>query len=502
MPLGLNNAILLVMLVYELIERSFQIWLNPAADFDGGLFYSSQKPRATMKLKNQLPCDEARLVNVAGQRPIEHLTNDALDHHLENIYVFKLGLLNSFGVDFRKHTFTCSDADGARQQVLFNYLSEVIPLVLPQANRMPKRRRFAYDKLAASAVDSFWEVYYRFQPLIHRAANQSGVDVDDLGNVLGRAILLYEKDRGFTFYSYFEKTLRESIKNLRGKQYAEEYRLPLSAGRLVPQLLWLIDQETLRLQRAMTNEESDTLLIGFLQKHKAKFSESMMRIIARTISLATRSRAASIDQCTSADSESSFAGSIADHHSVAHHDSIESRDEHEHLLRQIHNAITKAGFSEREQAIVLQRLDLAHDQSLYERIEAELTTGSLRNRKSQLMVRFMAAMHYDQAKRFGKFLLADPQSSKPMMYRSLQDLVAEFIIAHPLIGSRILNEMSLSESAFRLTIAERGRLESFLLEHPMCRNTKISGHLYNKLKAALMDQDRQAFPCVRRFIAD
>ncbi len=148
-----------------------------------------------MKKRNPIPSDEARLINASGDRPIDRLDSRSLDRHLENIYLIKLGLANSFGIDFRSHHYRRTDPDGSTSSVLFNYLSEVPPLLEPCANRLPAERQQAYAKLMDIAVTSFWEVYYRFQPLVHKYAHDYGAEVDDLGNVLGRAILLYDKSR-------------------------------------------------------------------------------------------------------------------------------------------------------------------------------------------------------------------------------------------------------------------------------------------------------------------
>ena len=64
----------------------------------------------------------------------------------------------------------------------------------------------------------------------------------------------------------------------------------------------------------------------------------------------------------------------------------------------------------------------------------------------------------------------------------------------------LLNWMSLGDTVYKVTISERGRLEQFLasLFHSDAVNTAVSGALYNKLKAALIDQDRQGFPCLSK----
>ena len=446
------------------------------------------------KSAKALPCDEARQINANGDRPIDHLDSDRLDRHLENIYVFKLGLLNSFGVDFRHQTYvsrtgeTQDDAVTARP-VLFNYLSEVLPLVQPQANRLPERRRVAYDNLADAAVNSFWEIYYRFGPLIHRLADKSGVDVDDLGNILGRAILLYDKKLGFKFFSYLDKTLRESTKNLRGRDYAERFRLPQSAGRLMPQILWLVDQETLRLGRCLSIEESESVVLKYLHQQPARFSAATMLRIADAV----RSQAAPLPF----DQTMPFHGANS-----VYDQNVDDQDEYEYLLSRIARATEKAMLSEREKAILLQRLDLSYDEDLYSRVESELTAGSLRNRRAQLMVRFIAALHSDEAERFGKFLLADPIASKPAMTRALADLAQHYQITPDQTVHFLLNHLALVDAPFKVTIAQRGQLQAFLSAHDQAPLTKISGQLFHKLKAGLIDQDRQDFPCIREFLAD
>ncbi|NND99745.1 MAG: hypothetical protein HKN47_20695 [Pirellulaceae bacterium] len=446
-----------------------------------------------MKRRNAVACDEAMLINTAGDRPIDPLNTRVLDRHLENLHLFKLGLRNSLGVDLRNDEHTCAGDDRESKPVLFNYLSEVLPLLESQVRRLEASQQRIYAKMADAALTSFWEIYYRFQPLIHHHADRSGVEVDDLGNILGRTILLYDKKLGFKFFTYLEKTLRESIKNLRGREYAREFHLPLSAGRLMPQLLWILDQETLRLQRRLAPAESDRLVIDFLQSHRAKFSPPTMAQIAQAVR--SQRRTVSLDlsphACESSPGcQPRFASSPSDE--------VEARDEYEHMLRRVHDAIVRAGFDAREQAILLQRLDLTYDQDLFAQLERERTAGSLRNRRSQLLVRFFAALHADQAPHFGRFLHADPLASKPMLLRVIGDVAQQCGVSVQFVNQSVMNSMSLSDSVYRISISERGRLESFLQvanDHPRDR-VSISGHLYNKLKAALIDQDRQKFTCV------
>lgn len=450
-----------------------------------------------MKQRNPRPCDEALLINASGDQPIDHLDDLALERHLERIFVFKLGLSNSFGIDFRQNTYTRKESDGSVKAVLFNYLSEVPPMIVGRIEQLPKRRRDVYQKLEEEAVRSFWEIYFRFQPLLHRYASQHGVDVDDLGNILGRAILLFDKTRGFKFYSYLDKTLRESIKNLRGKMYAEEYCVPLSAGRLMPQLFWLLDQETLRRERRLSPDESDQIILDFLRSHPAQFAESTMQAVA----LAARTRRRKVSLDNSATREGVGAGSDREQNPRTGSDQVEAEDEYQHALRNIHRAMDRAGFDEREAAIVLERLELAHDEDLYARIESELSAGSLRNRKSRLLVRFMAAFHAGHAARTGRFLHAEPEASRVILRSELDSLAADHEMSTQHFVRQLLNLMSLTGSVYRLSIHERGRLEKFLLpdgdSSTAARSLGIDGHVYNKLKAALMEQEHLGFPFLR-----
>lgn len=451
-----------------------------------------------MKRKNPIACDEARLINSWGDGPMEPLTTGALDRHLNNLDQFKLGLRNSFGVDFRTLSYSHSRTgdDRSARPVLFNYLSEALPLLEGRVRQLTPLGIHVYEKFAESALKSFWEIYCRFQPLIHNYADRHGVDIDQLGNVLGRAILLYEKARGFKFYSYLRKTLNESVKNLRGKSYAEQFNLPLSAGRLMPQILWLLDQETLRCRTKLSPEQSDRVVIDFLSNHATQFSDATMRMVADVARTQTRSISldASFESAVPPPSRSFY----GDGDSPC--DDLESLDEYEHVLADIHDAIERARFSEREQVIVLENLNLSHDDSLFARVEAELSAGSLRNRKSQLMVRFFAAFHSPNSRRFGRFLHAEPKASRPILASALRELAFDFGVSSEQVVTSILNMMSLSDGPYRVSISERDRLNGFLAEtqdYESDARPNISGHLYNKLKAALIDQDRQGCPCLR-----
>lgn len=458
-----------------------------------------------MKHRNTIAIDQARWINSVGDRPIELLDPATLDHHLNRLDQFKLGLANTLGIDFKSDTVTRSPGtksfgaespgakpsnDGKPQQLLFNYLTEITPLLESRVRQFPRPARHAYEILAADAIDSFWEIYYRFQPLLHRHARQSGVPIDDLGNVLGRTILLYNKSLGFTFYSYLEKTLRTAVKNLRGRVYADQLHLPLSAGRLMPQILWLIDQETLRLQRRLSPEECDRVVIAFLDTHPAHFAESTMQRIA------TVARQAWRDVSTELIEEPALAGAGNAHSPLRTSDSLDERDEYEHTLRRIHEAMVRAGFNDREQALLLERLNLAHDETLHAQVENQVTASSMQKRKTRLLVRFLAAMHAPDAKRFGRFLQAEPQASLPILMRAIAETANGKKMETTSLIRALLNHMSLTESPCKISISERGTLEKYLVSESESV-TKITGHLFNKFKATLIEQDAKDFPCLR-----
>ncbi len=450
-----------------------------------------------MKNKNIIPIEEARQLNAAGDRPIDRLDSRTLERHLENVYLFKLGLKNSFGIDFRIQLVPSEVADSPAG--LMNYLSEVTPMARHRARELPKGRQNIYTKLEDEAVKSFWEIYYRFQPLIHHHAKRASVELDDLGNVLGRAILLYEKNQGAKFYTYLDKTLRESVKNLRGRVLADQYYLPLSAGRLLPQLIWLLDQEAFKLQRRLTPEESDELVVTYLRGQAASFSESTMRWIAQVAR--TRTRALSLDR-EMTKSGTALATSL--HGILPLEDTtnaVDDQDECEFALRRIRNAFERAEFTAREQAVLLARLNLSHDEDLLSRIENEISPGALRNQKQKLLVRFTAALHAEEAHRFGRFLNSEPQASRVILRRVLSEFAESRSITAESFIQQILNHMSLTTNAYRLTISERGRLEQFLaINRPHApassTPTTIEAHLYNKFKAALLEQDARGFPCL------
>lgn len=449
-----------------------------------------------MKKKNLIPIDEARQLNAAGDRPIDRLDSHALERHLDNLHVFKLGLKNSLGIDFR---IPLNNEATDSPSLLVNYLSEATPLARTRIKALPKTRRDVYSKLEDEALKSFWEVYYRFQPLLHQHAKRAGVEVDDLGNVLGRAILLYDKDQGVKFYSYLEKTLRESVKNLRGRVLADQYFLPLSAGRVLPQLFWILDQASFKLQRRLSPAESDELVVDYLRHHAAAFSESTMRLVAQVAR--TRSRTTSLDRTstTGDHAPTSSLGSLLPAHDPSN--PVDDQDEYEFALKKIHAAFERGHFSEREQAILLERLQLSHDEDLLRRIEHETTAGALRNKSQRLLIRFTAALHAEQARRFGRFLHSDPQAARSILIRVLGEFAESRSVTPQSLVQKLLNHMSLTDEVYRLSISERGRLDQFFAtsspsETKMAQHNTIDGHLFNKFKAALMHQDALDFTCL------
>jgi hypothetical protein len=232
----------------------------------------------------------------------------------------------------------------------------------------------------------------------------------------------------------------------------------------------------------------------------SSFSEATMLAVAHAAR--TRARQVSIDGQATSDSRGasgSLAGLLPQ---TETENPIDAQDEYEHTLQRIQLAIEKADFDRQEQAIVLERLDLAHDGGLYARIENELSAGSLRNRKLRLLVRFMAALHCGEAPRFGRFLDAQPEALRPIMQRALDELAADRGIPTHVLILRLLNLMSLTDNIYKLSIAERGRLEQFLLpkdrDESTAKQLKIDGHVYNKLKAALMQQESLGFPFLSR----
>ena len=442
---------------------------------------------------------------------LHQASSQSLPWHLANLHHFKLGLRNSFDIDFRVSRHTVVDDDGTISSALFTYLGEVLPLVQKRAAQLSPLGQKVYSRFAESANQSFWEVYYRFQPLVQNHAKRYGVEQDKLNDFLARAILLFDNSRGVSFCHYCKKTLREAVKTLRGRIWASEYKLPKTAGRLMSQVLWLVDQETLRLGRTLSVEESERVVFEFLRRQNYRFSDSIaIRIseIARSgrknVSLDVTLRDVVDPQkrpfwettVPSGVSAGIFQSHAYDSSYENLHCEIDVRDEYEETLFRINAAIGLARFNSRDAAILLESLALPYDESIFREAEMKLSAGGLRNRRAAVTVRFMAAFHSDRSPRFKRLLHAEPHASRPMLQRLMGDLARDYGLDVNQTTSRLLNAMSLSTTAYRVSIAGRDRLARFL-DFDCSSPKPLSGELFHKLKAALIDQDRQGCPCLR-----
>lgn len=416
-----------------------------------------------------------------------------LERHLRRLDIFKLGLRNSFGIDFRTATRLVHVEDGEKRSERFHYLGEVFPFIESKVNALQPMRRRAYETLKERAVESFWQIYSDFQPLMQSIANSSGVDADRLTPVLGRATLLFDVSRGSKWVTYLEKSLRESVKNLRGEQYARELGLPLSAGRLVPQIRWVLEQAAMQKNRALSADESDSVVINFLSAHRSKFSLNSMRRTAEIMRDGHRN--VSLDAFHKW-MEPSGGGRFDDERFGArdagndcHLDRI---DECEFQLKQIHAAIRLAGFDADETCIVLQRLDLPYDQPRYDKVASKVTSASLRKRSTRLLVRLMAAKFAPQAPRFGSLFRSTSSDAREGLVEKIAACADERGRSPATLIDELLNWMSLSRSIYRVSISERGRLVEY------CSNaagTAPASATFDKFRAALIEQERLGFLC-------
>ncbi|WP_182867118.1 hypothetical protein [Stieleria mannarensis] len=421
-------------------------------------------------------------------RPLGDGCRSPLEQHLDRLDVLKVGLWNSFGIDLRTATRRVQDDDGQTRSERFHYLPELIPFLHVRVMTLEPKRRRAYESIKERATESFWKLYADFQPMVHAVAESTGIDADRLDPVLGRSLLLFDASRRTKFVTYLEKSLRESVKNLRGEDHARQLGLPLSAGRLVPQMQWVLQRAAMQAGRQLSAEESDAAVIEFLTQHRCKFSNDSMRRIAEVM---RRGRGdVSLQSCREWLEPSVNPGSGV---SAAGNDGwLEEQEEHDAQLRQIHAAIDRAGFDADDQCIVLHRLDLPHDQARYDRVASEVTTASLRKRGSRLLVRLMAARYAPQAPRFGSFLDSTSSQAKDDLRAGLAVLASETGTEPAALAAELLNWMSLSESVYRVSIAQRGRAAEYLCGDSCA--TLASG-TFQKLKAALIEQERLGFPC-------
>lgn len=420
--------------------------------------------------------------------PLTSGSADALSEQLMRVDIFKHAIANTFSIDLRTATGSTRENDGQARSSRFHYLAEVDTLLEPRVSRLTAAKRRAYRDVSQRAQDAFWQIYLDFLPLVHSIATASGVDAERLERVLGRAILLFDVKRKTKFVTYLEKTLRESVKNLRGERYAEELGLPLSAGRLVPQLMWELHQSSMCARQSLSAEESDRVVIDFLRHHSCRFSETSMANIAQT--LREDKRWISIDQCW----ESLEPSARRDGTRAGNDCFVDDQDERRYQLTQIDRAMRRAGFDAQERTLLYARLDLPYDEAMHERIASGVTSASLRKRKSRLLVRLMAARYADQSPRFGRYLNESAKNAHQPFKIEMDGIAAENGCDAESVVEDLLNWMSLSESVYRISILERGRIRCYLRESGAA---ELASPVFQKLKAALIEQDRLSFPCLR-----
>lgn len=235
-----------------------------------------------------------------------------LDQHLLRVDVFKLGLRNSLGIDFRSASHPVLGDDQEVTSRRFHYLAEVFPFITPRVNALDAQHRRAYETLKEEALESFWQIYANFQPLM------------------------------------------------------------------------------------------------------------------------------------------------------------------------------------RSVSTVLHRLDLPHDERRLERIARTVTSATLRKRAARLLVRLMAARYCNQAPRFGVLLKATPSAARNRIRQLIDQCASERSSKASQLINETLNWISLSDSVYKISISERGKLAGYLSQTP---RSPISSAVFQKLKAALIEQERLDFPC-------
>ncbi|MCS7467723.1 hypothetical protein NZK35_13805 [Stieleria sp. ICT_E10.1] len=426
--------------------------------------------------------------NQSDAQPAGEESRSPLEQHLDRLEVLKIGLRNSFGIDLRTASRLVHDDDGEARSQRFHYLPEVFPFLETRVASLGKKRRRAYESIKERAVESFWKLYSDFQPMLQSVAESSGIDADRLDPVLGRSLLLFDASRGTKWVTYLEKSLRESVKNLRGEIYARQLGLPLSAGRLVPQMQWLLQRAAMQSGRQLSAEESDAAVIDFLAHHRARFSRDSMRRIAEAIRCGRRE--VSLDVC-----HDWLEPSVGQGEGVSGPGNdgwLEEQEEREFQLRRIDAAIERAGFDAEERCVVLQRLDLPHDQARYDRVASAVTSASLRKRATRLLVRLMAARYAPQAPRFGGLLCRTASAAGAELRQTLAELAAQRGCPSEALAAELLNWMSLSTSVYRLSITQRGCAAEYLSGDT---GIVLASGTFQKLKAALIEQERLGFPC-------
>lgn len=419
-------------------------------------------------------------------------STQSLITHLRRIDVFRLGVLNSFGIDLRRVGRSTREHGQLGDVQRFHFLPEVLPFLEPKARLLSADQRRAFETLKDQALDSFWVLFADFSCLSDAIAKRAGLDENELDCVLGRTLLLFDPGRKTKFITYLEKSLRESVKNIRGRHYAEQLGLPVSAGRLVPQLLWLLDQASLRIGRELSTEETEETIIAFLTQHRSKFSDGMMRRIAEVLRSGRRQ--------ISLDPHAAFTDGLpADGrpHSPSAGDDcwLDEVDEYRWQLKQIHDAAERARMNAGETALVLSHLDLPFDQEAYERLAGRTTAAALRKRTTRLLIRLSASRYATEAPRCGHLL---HQTAMPA-HETIRELLRNIggVGRHfATVVDELLNWMTLSDSVYRISITERGQLYDYLCGQ---QPPRINAATFWKLKAALIEQDRSGFPCFETY---
>ncbi|MCC9602692.1 hypothetical protein LOC67_19245 [Stieleria sp. JC731] len=456
-----------------------------------------------------------------------------LDRHLHRIDIFKVGLVNSFGVNLRSVRRRVDSNDSSRRQP-FHYLPEVIPFIQPRVTQLSAKQRVAFESIKEYAIESFWTLYASFLPLSHSISQNAGIDSEEIEPTLGRSIILFDVSRGTKFATYVDKSLRESVKNVRGRRFAESLQIPVSAGRLVHKLNWLLQQREFDLGRSLSIDESEQTVMDFLLAQPVRFHPTTMRRVAEAVRDGRPKL--SLDRCLEWMEPSSNAAAES---SFGHDGYVEHVDQCQYQLRQIHEAMQRASFSDEERAIVLGSLELPHDASRLRAVSRNCTSATLRKRSTRLLIRLMAARYAPQSPRFGWMINTTAVGALERLREQIEKIesarVSETAVSslpeaskQSRLGAKygekfveeLLNWMSVSSSVYRISIAERGHIAQYLLDAQRLENsgppdkpslagssqstetdrTSGGGHglsslAFSKLRAALIEQDRLGFPC-------
>ncbi len=78
------------------------------------------------------------------------------------------------------------------------------------------------------------------------------------------------------------------------------------------------------------------------------------------------------------------------------------------------------------------------------------------------------------------------------MRQTLAEFAAQRGCQTAALAAELLNWLSLSTSVYRLSITQRGRVADYLSDDT---GTVLASESFQKLKAALIEQERLGFPC-------